>query len=48
MVSITDLKIAVLELSNRTLVLDQHVEKKLIVPKLYNTFFKFNKNVSDT
>lgn len=49
MLSIADLKIAVLELGNRTLALGQHVEKKFIVPKLNNTFLKFmfTKNVSD-
>jgi hypothetical protein len=49
MLSIADLKNAVIVLSNRILASDQYGEKKLIVSKL-NNFLKFNfiKNISNT
>lgn len=49
MFSIADLKIAVIELGNKTLALNQYDEKKLLVLKLNNNFLKFSftKKVSD-
>ena len=50
MLSIADLKITVIELSNRTSALDQCVKDKPIVLKLNNNFLNFNfaKNLSNT